>query len=92
MRKCLLIVALVGVIFGFGPVAHAQQAQTACPAPGAFMDAKAQTVQEALFSLEPVAPQEAQQCTMCNLTGYQSCDSLNGQSCPVSGEIGRAHV
>jgi hypothetical protein len=93
MRRCLLIVALFGMVFSFGLAANAAAQDLACPAPAAFMAANTQTapvLPEALFA--PVAPQNVQQCTMCNLTGYQSCDSLDQQSCGVEGSNRRCYL
>jgi hypothetical protein len=37
-------------------------------------------------------PASTQACTFCNLTGYSSCDSLNGTSCGVPGSNRRCYL
>jgi len=37
-------------------------------------------------------PASSQACLFCNLTGYSSCDSLNGTSCGVPGTSRRCYL
>ena len=45
-----------------------------------------------MVTLASWLPASSQACEFCNLTGYSSCDSLNGTSCSTPGTSRRCYL